>query len=386
MASARRWHLSLTSAQLAAAITFGVLAKLSTPVYVAAPAAVALLVSFLVGRGRPLPRWWLDRRFLASVALTGGLLFLTAEWYARNFHVAWAHAQLSANSTLWGTEGSFTSHLSIWLGRLGDAVFLPYFGIAVGAVLLAGAALTLARKGRPSLRGVAYPLLLLAGCLGSPIAALALLSSQVNSDPRFLFPAIPAIGLACAVVLRRLGGRLVAAALALVFVAQFGLMTAQSFANSVPGTYSGYRSLPVAKSPTARRLDAIVRRVCLASPPGSIEAVGTSYFWLNANTLNFLAIKEFAQPCPWAAVGGHGTTVDGAWQDLVRYRSPFFLTVDYGNPRNPLPPQIRAKTPLDDRFNRTDRGLFRRVLGSGRYVVVPGSRRLGLILLRLART
>ena len=44
MASARGWHLSLTAMTLVAALSFGVLAKMTTPAYVAMPTVVALVL------------------------------------------------------------------------------------------------------------------------------------------------------------------------------------------------------------------------------------------------------------------------------------------------------------------------------------------------------
>jgi hypothetical protein len=70
------------------------------------------------------------------------------------------------------------------------------------------------------------------------------------------------------------------------------------------------------------------------------------------------------------------------WHSLAVNGSPFFVTVDYGNPGNPLPADIRARTEIDDRWNTANRAILRRALESGLFTIVPGSRRAGLIVLR----
>jgi hypothetical protein len=89
MVSARRWHPSLTLAQLVAALAFGLLAKLATPLYQAAPAAVAVALSLPALRSRAWGRWWLEKRFLASAVLAAVLAYGAGRWYEVNFDAAW---------------------------------------------------------------------------------------------------------------------------------------------------------------------------------------------------------------------------------------------------------------------------------------------------------
>ena len=170
----------------------------------------------------------------------------------------------------------------------------------------------------------------------------------------------------------------------LLLAGQFGLFTFQSFARDVPAqiVYSG-RALPAHKSALARELDRIVGYTCPHTGGGSTNMVGASYPWLSANTVNFLSLQQFGgAACSWASLGDvDETDPEIAWRTLMEFGSPFLLTMDFGSPRNPPPFDLR---PFAD-LNAIDVPVYRRALRSGRYEIVPGFRRDGLVLLRLAR-
>jgi hypothetical protein len=388
MVSARRWHPSLTVAQLVAAVSFGLLAKLATPLYMAAPAAVAFVFSISALRSRAWGRWWLEKRFAASALAAALLAYGTARWYELNFASAWRQARYSAESTLYGANRPFFSKLDLWLHKLGDAVFLPYFDVALAVTLVVGAvAFFVLRRNARSVRESAYPLLVLLGCVGTPIAALVSLSTQANEDGRFLLPTIPAVGLALVALLRVVDSRIVAGVIALLFAGQFALSTLQSFDTGTPRELMYVRlRAPAAKSAFAAELDRVVRLTCTNDTAGQVTMVGTDYPWLNANTLELLAHARFqAGPhCSYTALGYALNDSGVAWQRVIDYGSPFLVTVDYGNPRNPLPPEFVAQTDLTDPFNEINVAVLRRAISSGRYTIVPGSRRVGVIVLRLA--
>jgi hypothetical protein len=192
--SARRWHPSLTSAQLGAAISFGLLVKLSTPAYVAAPAGVALVLSSVATRRDAWGRWWLDARFLVSASATVVLTLLTAAWYRVNFDTAWKHAELAATSTLWGVEESLGWHVSFWLMRARRSPIA--FDVALLGLTVAAVSLVLVRRRHPRVELSRCHALVLLGCLGGPAFVLPLLASQANVDPEVSdFLCVRAVGL-----------------------------------------------------------------------------------------------------------------------------------------------------------------------------------------------
>jgi hypothetical protein len=391
LVSSRNWHLSLTVVQLVGALSLAVIAKLSTPVYVVGPVVGALAFSALatrrglVGRGRD---WMRDPRLLASAVPAILLAYAAARWYRLNFHEAWAHAQLASTSLIWGTRGSFLDHLTYWLETFRSEMFFPYLEFVAAAILAAGVlvALRTRRFGRGSLDSS----LLLLACLATPVATLVLLAGQVNNDPRFLAASIPAVGVLVAGLLDRLRSRPITALVLFAAAAQFTLVLVADFAVGAPAWLSNqsYRSVPASKSTFAAGLERIVRVACPSDASGRPNIVGTSYPWLNANTLNFVAADQLGSRwtrCSWVGVAGATSDVDAGWSNLVGSQAPYFLTVDYGNARNPLPRELRA-TEYPAVFNQINAGVLRRVTASGRYRVVPGTRRSGLVAFRLVQT
>ena len=134
----------------------------------------------------------------------------------------------------------------------------------------------------------------------------------------------------------------------------------------------------------------MVRLTCTDATAGKFNLVGTSYAWLNANTLGMLAAERFAMIGRRCYYGGlrRLNDPDAGWRDVVRYPWPFFVTVDYDNPGNPLPPEQQVPDVRDEiiePFNRINVAVLRRAIQTGQYVIVPGSRRNGLVVLQLAK-
>jgi hypothetical protein len=213
----------------------------------------------------------------------------------------------------------------------------------------------------------------------------------VNEADRFLHPIVPPLALALVGFLDGLGsGRLTTAAAAVV-AAQLAAVSLQSLWSSVPRSVGYSPDVPERKSALASELDRIIRLTCTGKTAGKINVVGTDYPWLNHVSLEFIAFSQFARRdrrCYWASVGFAERDPRAAWQQLNRFQSPFYVTVDYGNPRNLLPPALRARAQETltepDAFNQTNIAVFRRALRSGEWLVVPGFRHLGLIVLRRA--
>jgi hypothetical protein len=134
--------------------------------------------------------------------------------------------------------------------------------------------------------------------------------------------------------------------------------------------------------PTLRE---IVRSTCPSSANGRISIVGAEYPWLNGNTLSLVASEEFAlagRQCQYTPLGYAEGNVDRAWKRVLAIDPPFYVAIDYGNPSNRLPADLEAQATRRDPFNRVNLAVYRRALRSGRFLVVPDTRRSGLVVLR----
>jgi hypothetical protein len=393
MASARRWHPALTAVQLVAALAFGALVKISTPAYMAAPALLALGFALAKWRRRGSGGSWRTVQLGASAALAVLLAFGAAEWYHLNASAAYRFARFSTTSPIWGEKRGLISGFWYWLGRLGHTLFAPRFDIALVVLLLAGLAYVWSTR-RTFRTGLdTYALLCGLAGLVAGLVDLGGLALARNDEDRFLLPAFPCLALVLAVILGALGSRLLAAGSIAVLAAQFGLVTDWSY--SPPADAASYfrGGLPIgppqSRSDFARELDRIVRLTCTNETAYKSNVVGVSYTWLNNNNLELLAHEKLGwtgRRCSYHVLALALDDTEAGLRTMRAVSPPFYIGVDFGNLRNPLPADLRAGTRLDDQFNSASAAVFRRILTSGRYEVVPGTRREGLIVLRARRT
>jgi hypothetical protein len=97
-----------------------------------------------------------------------------------------------------------------------------------------------------------------------------------------------------------------------------------------------------------------------------------------------LAAERFAESgryCYYTALGYASTDPDAAWRRVVEFKPPFYIAVDYGNPKNPLPVTEAKTIVATDAFNKVNVNVFRRAITSGRFRVAPRSRDTGIVVL-----
>jgi hypothetical protein len=386
MVSATSWRPALTIAQLVAAVSLGLLAKVSTPLYMVAPVAVALFfaVANPRGRRRPVLRW--DPKLVLSIALAGVLLFGVLAWYRTNLDPALDHARFAAESELYGTKDGFVAELSARLGRLEHSSFLAYFSLLLVPLAL-WAAVVAIRRGR-ALAGAdltSHRLLCHTACLATIGAVLTALALQTNDEVRFLLPLIPCFALMLGGLVNVIGSRRLTTLAVGVLCCQFILVSLQSFGSFAPKKLSYFRIRSPEQPALARELRAIVRLTCTEQAVGRISVVGVDYPWLNSDTLSMLADEQFAlagRQCQYTTLGYAESDPKAAWSRVRRIEPPYYIGIDYGNASNPLPQSLAEQILADDPFNRVNVTVFKSVLRSGRFVAVPGGRRSGIVVLR----
>jgi hypothetical protein len=379
--SAAEWPPALTGTQLVAAGAFGLLVKLSTPAYIAAPAAAALILAALFGWRSSGGLGWRDLRVAVSAILAFGLLIGCIAWYRVNLQAALDHAELAAADTgLYGSQRGLGTELHEWLKRLEAASFLPYF-IVVAVVATAAAAVRAAQtRPRPSL-----PVLLpLVACAVTVLGLILVFARQANDDPRFLAALIPLIALPLAAAVHAARSVVVTAALAGLLALQLAFATAGSF-GAAPSAFRYDRITKPQRHSLEPTLRDMVRRTCPAAASGRINIVGAEYPWLNGNTLSLIASEEFAlagRQCQYTPLGYAEKSVDAAWNRVLALNPQYYLALDYGNPANRLPADLEVQATRPDAFNQVNLGVYHRALQSGRFAPVSGTRRKGLVVLR----
>jgi hypothetical protein len=304
-----------TLAMLMRWTTLALLAKVSTPLYVVVPAAVAL---WNLGRARS----WLspDRReararFLVGNALWAGLAALTLAWYAINLGTAWRFARAASSgaaSQIYGTRAPFAHKLGYWLYQV--IVGMSWRPLWAAPLVLALLGLVWRRAvPTPAPRWIA------AMALAQMALVLAVLSLNINEDPRFIYATLPCAGVVGGVLVGWLGAR-AAAAWAALLVGQLAVVQAAAFgwtnrAPEFPHMFALDRG-----GAHARVLDELV---AATAPTGQRVFIAAEVPWMNRASYQFAARKRGLSGAAYPTVAGLGTEiVDGetAWARLLATR------------------------------------------------------------------
>ena len=386
LARAAERRPALTIAQLPGVLALAMLAKLSSPAYVAAPAVGAVLLVLLHRARRPQQRPpWQDAAVVSSSIVSILLVVAALSWYRINLDGAIQHARnASADTGLYGVDRSFLHQFPDWLERLRDTMFLPHVWLILGVLTVASLALAVLRGRRAMLRDARV--VTVVACVVSVIVVLVALASQPNQEVRYLLPLLPLVAAPLALALCAARSRVILAAALGVLTIEYAGATLQSFGYARQPSLVSYRiASPARDTRFADALNGLISRTCTEGTAAKINVVGGEYPWLNANTLEMLAFARYAESdrrCYYTSLGYAESDAEVAWKRVQDLRPPFYISVDYGNRRNPLPEKQAAAVARADAFNRVNVAIFKRITRSADFEPVPGSRRTGLVVFR----
>jgi dolichyl-phosphate-mannose-protein mannosyltransferase len=381
MASAERWPFPLVVAQVVAASSLGMLSKLSSPLFMAAPALCSLLVAVRQRRRHNRRRRWRDARVVSAIIVAMALLFGAVVWYSKNVHAAIEHAR-TVDSPLWGQPRPYLVQLGFWTHALDRALLLPGLEAVVVAIVLSWATIFRDRGVR---RLSSHQALSFAACVLTILFTLAVVSRQVARDVRYISPLLPIAGVGLAILASHIRTRAVQTALLAAVAFQFAVVTSDSFGGPVPKALHYDRIRVDSNDPFAEALRKLAASTCNPQTSGRLSIVGVDYAWLNANSLTLLAHERFSRSgidCYYTALGLAEQDAAAAWRRVRSFEPPYYIGVDYGNARNPLPVAQRTLVAPSDPFNVVNRAVLRQALNSGRFEIVQGTQHAGLILLR----
>jgi hypothetical protein len=212
---------------------------------------------------------------------------------------------------------------------------------------------------------------------------LVLFANQPNEDARFLLPLVPFVAVAVAIAVSR-PPRILAVSAVLLLSLQFALVTLQSFGAVPIERMTYYRLAAPQRDPSLRHeLERLVDTTCTASSAGRLSIVGAEHPWFNANTLSMIASarnSSVERKCYYTSLGYAEADASRAWDRVVTFNPPFFLTIDYGSTENRLMPSLRPDASRADAFNRVNRAVLERVRAASAFAVIPSSRRNGFVV------
>jgi hypothetical protein len=318
-------------AQLLCCGLLGLLAKSTTPLYTIVPFLLA--ARGLLG-AQP---WFPARRgrFALWLVITGALLIAAARWYAINFQHVIGHAMLASVGSAsldYGWRDTFWNKAGLWEGLTLRSFLAPGAGWAVLACT--GVGLWLGR--RALLRGRR---LLALGALTQLTIVIAVFSSVVTVETRYLFGILPTVALLLFLAATLAPSR----PLALVWIAialwQWGSTFAFAF-----GLF-GDRSrdpwlLALDRDPGhARELERVIQSTAPQTDPPYYNITGIEFLWINANSAAFYAAKErlrTGRRAYYTSLGYAERDADAAWKRILDFHTRYFISME---------PELQPKPP-----------------------------------------
>ena len=142
------------------------------------------------------------------------------------------------------------------------------------------------------------------------------------------------------------GVRPLVAAAVVVLAAELVVVTLQGFGKARQASLVSYPPKELTTEVGfAKTLESAVADTCGPESAGRINMVGADYPWLNHNYLSMLALEEHADEglaCYYTAIGYAERDPNVAWERVLEFKPPYYISIDYANPANLLPPDKQA--------------------------------------------
>jgi hypothetical protein len=297
------WRVFLAKFLFASIIAMG--AKFSAFIIIIPFALYALCVLFI--RRKALPQASSSRRIIVAGILCIPISAAIIIWYILNISFVLGHARRFSSSELalnYGTESSFFTKLDLWWNNLSAAVTpFSYLGWTLLALCLCALAYEaavkvrfIARNGRSfstaSLHVVSSGYLF-ALCLAGTIAfLLAIYSSQINEDMRFVAPIIPIVSVLIAWSISAFRSTIVATAAIAVFALNYGATQATNLGFHRVGSPTPYLQPFKRNTASVERIRQAVDETCTSVHPLTPIVIAVSIADFNINSINFEAAKQ----------------------------------------------------------------------------------------------
>lgn len=323
----------------------GLLAKISTPAYVVFPALVAIaraVVAMRVARGRP-AFGWSELRLAIPVVVLGGF---GLAWYAKNGKPVLAFTRMAASSEMaldYGSRGPFFDKLVLWLTATGQNLFVPATAWLLLLFALAATASVLLRRRRgPDAIGEGAPGGVLVLLLLVQVAlVLAIMSTTVNEEIRYLLPVAPMFAVTLTWLLARLASRPATALMLLLLSGQWVYAHARTL-GGLPAAEGAYWSgAPADDASRMQDLARVVGATCGEPDAGRWSTVGVNFDWLNHYTLMFYGTKRLLDHpgrCYYRYLGHAPKDPVEALRLVQTMDGAYFISLEI--PAMPVPPDF----------------------------------------------
>jgi len=332
-------------------------AKSTSPLYCSLPLLFA--ASALVTRRPIQPAPWVRGMGVPLVLLAVFCVALVINWYATHFAAMLENARQATVGDLaldYGTRASFPTKLVYWISTLAAALFVPHRLVLLAAALAAGALALSSRSRSGDPPPTQFPVGWIVGAAAAHLAAaLVAYSLQINDDPRFLEPWLPATAILLAWLCARRWRFAVSGVLLATALAQYLLVYGHALGVSAKVSDHPYLDVVERDDTQRRQIQTLITLTCDVDRPFDVSIVGVQYPWLNATSANFYAAAAHGGRaiCRYIPLESAGERPDVALKKVHQLAHKYFITV------------VPEKMPSTWGFvNRTSAVVFAKVANS----------------------
>ena len=382
MAAAPKLYKASVLAQLVAAASFAVLAKVSSPFYCIGPGLVSL--SVILGKHSLNPHWGWRRPstiVMWIVALTLGIA--TAFWYYQNIFLVVNHVAAVSSGPIaevWGKEDTFFNSLAYWVDTVRRVFFLKPVIILSSAFVVVGLCFYLLK---PDRRHKYFTLCCLVSCI-QIVLVLSIFSFGSNREPRYLLALLPYVALSVGWGMFHVRNKITLIAangvlgVTWMFIVGYSLLALETSSLALPNIARVDKN-----TDQSAILQEIIDRTCAAeicinnrqTPCYNIIAIDPTLKggdWLAPDPANYVLHREHLDSqqnkrCSYGYMGDSffGNNSASSWFDIIEKRPDYILTFD----PDVYPPSL---TTFNQSLNTTNFPyLFERIKSSGFFEALP---------------
>jgi hypothetical protein len=353
-------------------ISFSMLIKISSPIYLLIP-AILIIYNIINSPSENIKQYFLNKKSNIIIYLIGLIMLLSAAWwYVINGKNSFEFAQSSASgriSLLYGTRLPFINKLIFWIHSFLTGFFVYGILIVLGAVVLLGLFTFYNNKLYLTNANINYYITMSIVSIGAGLVAFAF---QVNNDDRFLLPFLIYLSILLCCLLCYIKSALIRNVILSILLIQYCVINGYSLGVIKIKTrnFSNW-VIPVSLDGSVKaKTKAIIKYTCTTRTQGRYNIVAVDYCWLNGNSLNYYCRQyqlETGFLCNYTFLGWAETDERKAWNRIIAIKPVYFifpshLVSDPGEiPFNAVSAKIIEKVKNSDLFEKDDRAKISQI-------------------------
>jgi hypothetical protein len=349
---APKWSRKTILANLLAATSIAMLAKVTSPVYFFGYSFLALAYVCYPKLGtQPQEKtivWYKNTYYLylfGAVVLCCGAI----AWYARNLSKVADFIKLASSSSVDGKSDTFFNKAIFWLNSAQSSFFLKGVLVFLGLIVLVGIVKFFVNKNSKPI----YFTICAVISLVHIAISLTAFSLSINQEARYLLPLLPHVTLISAWGLSVINQKSITILMSLAFVFQLAVVHSQALGITPPDPSISYWLHPLDRdAQNANNINDVVQKICTEPDKERYNIIGVELPWLNANSVAYFSAKQLESRkfrCYFTSLGYAETDTNKAWERLLSLRTNFFVTINLNLYPDKTDPMNQVALPIVDK-------------------------------------